>query len=57
MKKRLGSFGELADLLESRVAATRIAMPLALAEGAELVKEDAQHRIGEYQSAVGDLPA
>jgi hypothetical protein len=57
MKKTLGSFGELADLLEGRIAAARVAMPLALLEGAELVKDDAQHRIGEYQSEAGDLPA
>lgn len=55
--KKLQSLGELAEILEARAAGAVVATRTALKEGAELVKTEAQAKIGHYQGAVGDLPA
>lgn len=51
------NFAELADIIAAQAAAIPEAAREGVAAGAELVKKDAQERIGEYQDAVGDLPA
>lgn len=57
MKRVVDSFGALAELLEERAAAAVSSARAALKEGAAIVKGEAQAKIGEYQPAVGDLPA
>lgn len=54
---KLDSLGALADVLEARSATAVAATRTALKEGAELVKTEAQAKIGTYQPAAGDLPA
>jgi hypothetical protein len=51
------SFGELAESLEAHATAAVAAAHTALKAGAELVKTEAQAKLGHYQGAAGDTPA
>lgn len=51
------NFAELAEVIQAQVLAIPAAVRGGVAAGAELIAQDARDRIGEYQDAVGDLPA
>jgi hypothetical protein len=51
------TFGALADLLESQIGRIPLAKREGLAAAGELVKADAQNRIGSYQGAVAEFSA